>query len=136
MPTSRVRSIRRTIESSDRENEMKTMKAIQHENPLNHAGRPKRVRLFANEPRSSGSERRLVRVPWSADEDESIKLDYAYANGAFPSYHSQADELNRRFHGGKPVRSASAVRRREGRLLSGSANENSAGTAAHERKTL
>lgn len=37
------------------------MKATQHENHLNRAGRPKRVRLFAKEPPSSGSERRLVR---------------------------------------------------------------------------
>lgn len=65
---------------------------------------------------------RLVRVPWSADEDESIKLDYAYANGAFNSYRVQAAELNRKFHGGKSVRSAAAVRNREGKLLSGSAN--------------
>jgi hypothetical protein len=76
----------------------------------------------AKETPSSGSERRLVRVPWSADEDEKIKLDYAYANGEFNSHRSQAEDLNRKFHGGKPVRSASAVRHREGKLLSGSAN--------------
>ena len=66
---------------------------------------------------------RLVRVPWSADEDESIELDYAYANGGFNTYRSQADGLNRKFHDGNPVRSAAAVRRREGKLLSGSANK-------------
>ena len=37
---------------------------------------------------------RLVRVPWSADEDEDIRLTYAYANGAFPSYRSQASDLS------------------------------------------
>lgn len=68
------------------------------------------------------SVQRLVRVPWSAEEDESIKLDYAMANGAFNSYRSQADGLNREFHGGKPVRSAASVRWRERKLLSGSAN--------------
>jgi len=46
------------IESSDRATEMKPMKATQHETPLNHAGCPKRVRLFAKEPPLSGSERR------------------------------------------------------------------------------
>jgi hypothetical protein len=101
---------------------MKTMKDTQHENPLNHDGCPKRVRLFVKEPPSSGSERRLVRVPWSADEDEAIRITYAYANGAFPSYRSQAAGLNRKFHDGKPVRSAASVRNREGKILSGSAN--------------
>ena len=70
-------------------------------------------------PLAAVDQPRLVRVPWSAEEDESISRDYANANGAFPSYGSQAAGLNRKFHDGKPVRSPSAVRRREGKLLSG-----------------
>jgi len=66
-------------------------------------------------PSSSGIS--SLRVPWSADEDEDIKITYAYANGGFPSYRSQAAELNRKFHGGKSVRSAAGVRRREGKIL-------------------
>jgi len=76
----------------------------------------------SNNKRPSRCLARLVRVPWSAEEDESIELDYAYANGAFNSYRFQAAELNRKFHYGEPVRSAAAVRRRESKLLSGSAN--------------
>lgn len=71
---------------------------------------------------SGGSDHRLVRVPWSADEDEDIRITYAYANGGFPSFRIQADELNRKYHGGKPVRTSSSVRNREAVLLSGSAN--------------
>lgn len=69
---------------------------------------------------------RLVRPSWSAEEDDSIRLTYAHANGGFPSYGKQADEINRLFHGGKPVRSAQAVRRREIALLTGKANTDSA----------
>lgn len=65
----------------------------------------------------SGSLPRRGRVPWSVEEDESIKQTYAMANGGFPTYAQQATQINRAFHGGKPIRSASAVRRREGKLL-------------------
>lgn len=65
---------------------------------------------------------RIVRLSWSAEEDDSIRLTYAHANGGFPTYGKQADQINRRFHGGKPVRSAQAIRRRETVLLTGKAN--------------
>lgn len=76
------------------------------------------------QPASPRRQRRLVRVPWSRDEDETILLFYAYANGAVVSFREQANHLNRKFHGGQPVRTISAVRRRETKLLSGNANAN------------
>jgi len=62
---------------------------------------------------------RMKRVPFSEVEDDSIRSTYAHANGGFPTYASQAEDLNRRFHEGRKVRSANSVRRRECKLLIG-----------------
>ena len=61
------------------------------------------------------------RTPWTTEEDESITAHFMQANGAFISYRQQAECLNKMFHGGKPVRTGSAVCRRETRLLTGRA---------------
>ena len=57
------------------------------------------------------------RISWSPEEDDDIRQSYAAANGAFPTYRQQARDLNRRHHQGKPIRTASSVRRREAVLL-------------------
>jgi hypothetical protein len=59
---------------------------------------------------------RLVRVPWSEAEDQDIRNWYDQANGAFLSYRYMASELNRLYHGGKPVRKPGAVCLRDGRV--------------------
>lgn len=56
------------------------------------------------------------RVPWSEDEDAELKQDFLTVNGVFPSYQSQADYLNKTYHGGRKVRSVAAVRRRDGHV--------------------
>ena len=63
----------------------------------------------------------MRRTEWTTEEDEQILLDYAYANGGFISYRQQAEFINAKFHSGRPVRSASSVRRREAQLLSSNA---------------
>jgi len=62
---------------------------------------------------------RLVRLPFSSEEDADIRYCYEVANGTVLGYATQACQLNERYHGGKPVRSPSAVRRREGKILRG-----------------
>ena len=59
----------------------------------------------------------MKRIPWTREEDESIKQTYAMANGAFPTYAQQAAWINKDLHGVNPIRSASSVRRRECKLL-------------------
>jgi hypothetical protein len=55
-------------------------------------------------------------VPWSAAEDEDLRWWYGAANGAMTSYRHMSEELNRRYHDGKPVRTISAVCRRDGHI--------------------
>ncbi len=59
------------------------------------------------------------RIPWTPQEDDDIRTVHAQANGAFPTYKAQADRLNVAHHGGAHVRTASAVRRREGYVVWG-----------------
>lgn len=54
------------------------------------------------------------RIPWTPEEDAAIGATYAQANGAFPTYAQQARDLNEEFHEGRPVRTASSVKTREG----------------------
>lgn len=68
-----------------------------------------------------GEVKRKGRTPWTPEEDESITANFMQANGSFISYRQQAEKLNQMFHGGKPVRTGSAVCRRETRLLTGRA---------------
>jgi len=58
-----------------------------------------------------------VRRFWTKEEDDAITAHFMQANGAFISYRKQAECLNKMFHSGKPVRTGSAVRRREIALL-------------------
>lgn len=58
-------------------------------------------------------------VPWLPDEDDMLRMWYGYANGAFVPYDVMADELNKRFHDGRPVRKRGAIVRREGHVLWG-----------------
>ncbi len=60
--------------------------------------------------------REMVRVPRSAEEDDDLRWWYGAANGAMTSYRHMAEELNRRYHKGKPVRKISAVCRRDGHI--------------------
>lgn len=59
----------------------------------------------------------MKRIPWTQAEDDDIRRVYAHANGGFPTYEAQAQSLNREHHAGRPIRSATAVRRREAKLL-------------------
>ena len=59
------------------------------------------------------------RIPWAPREDEDIRAVHAHANGAFPTYQALANQLNAAHHAGNPVRTASAVRRREGHVVWG-----------------
>lgn len=54
---------------------------------------------------------------WTKQEDQYILDVYNQANGAFPTYKSQAAQINTDFHSGLPIRNAQSVRRREGKLL-------------------
>lgn len=51
---------------------------------------------------------------WTADEDAHIRQWHADENGCAHTYQWMADELNKHYHGGRPVRTAAAVRRRDG----------------------
>lgn len=59
---------------------------------------------------------KMKTIPWTEAEDDDLRRDYNRANGAFPTYQQQADQINKRHHGGKPVRSAASVTRRDGRV--------------------
>ncbi len=63
---------------------------------------------------------RRPRVFWTEEEDAAIAAHFMQANGAFISYRKQAECLNEMFHGGKPVRTGSSVRRREISILKSS----------------
>jgi hypothetical protein len=55
-------------------------------------------------------------VAWSQDEDDDLRHWYEMANGAFHSYRYMAEELNRRYHGGRNVRKPGAICRRDGNV--------------------
>src|SRR5271154_966189 len=59
------------------------------------------------------------RQPWTQAEDDDIRWWYGSANGAMASYKYMANQLNQRYHAGKSVRTISAVRRRETKILKG-----------------
>lgn len=67
-------------------------------------------------------------LPWGEGEDDVITAHFRQANGAFIPYQKQAECLNKMFHGGKPVRTGSAVRRREIALLKPNAKTEERGT--------
>lgn len=68
--------------------------------------------------------KRLVsRVPWSAAEDEELSINYQHGNGSFVPFSFAARMLNERYHNRADVRSAQSCRRRQLKLLTGTANE-------------
>lgn len=58
-------------------------------------------------------------VPWTAQEDDVLGYHHEMANGSFPTYQQIADELNRDFHGGAPVRKKNAVMYRWRKVIGG-----------------
>lgn len=53
-------------------------------------------------------------ILWSNDEDAHLRRWHADENGCAHTYQWMADKLNAACHGGRPVRTAAAVSRRNG----------------------